>query len=1074
MYYNLFKILKGDDYMQKNKVKRFLCTLLTFVMLISMFSMVTVTSASALDDELANLTNHMINGVVKDQWTLNGPNISISNGSIVMHRRSGQTATTVNSYDLTNGFTFSGDLDFTGSGFRMNGDSYVVIGNMKIVYYTTSGSSPVTLKIYDKVTGNLLGSSYLPISNQLNSSNALKKNYNFTVNNGLLTVKINDQPIAFNTQDNMQVDVSSVDFSNSKVEIYLAWVGDPSPTYNYQTNIKLYSKFPYSTVADFESFLSSLTNKSDYADIVKAESFYNIVMANGSEELKAEIEPYISYINNAYSFTWDDINVFTEENGTLLIDGAAYDGSATVTAGNTYTVTAVPNARYNFAAFVDESGNVLSTNSSYSFKATSDTYIKATYIAKVYSNWSITTTEGGKVMFGGELINSTLEFEVGTSATVEAVADNGYCFLYWTNGSGEVVSSDAQFKITFGDTATYITNFSNNPDDILDYELSNIKDVLVSGFAAEYWTFSNGYTPSDTNSKITADGQMALSTRGTTTAASTFKYDLSDGFNLSANFDFSGWGHKFTESFIKVGNLNIMFTSNGASGQPVYLQVMNAANNSTLATSEKIANSLQASPAPLNRNYEICVDSEGKLTIKIDGVKLSWGSQGAAYVDVSTVDFTNAQVQLIQGWVSDAHWKINYQKNFLLTQTIPYSTVDEFQTYIDSIDTDDKNALAIAMHWVDVVKANGSEELFAKFDTFNFYKAKYDVSSTVGGTVLNNGEAFVNDYRTTNRLEIGAVLNLTAKADEGYTFAYWADKDGNIKSTDQALTVTLIEKGVFVTAVFIKDTADSSDTVNIYFKNRSGKIVSTISVAKGSTVDLPALSTAASYGYTVNGWIVNGTVMASGSIIAENDTIISADYTKETTLYLVCVNNAIEEINSYYNYNDRITVIFDESLLGDGEYFGGWINGSDVIVSYDKEYTFYVGADVTLNAVITIATVEAVPTINVTDASAIADGTKASFLTERYVPEGYNFVESGVIYTADDNYDSLTLDKVNGTSIRVREVSSLAPCGQFRQTIGSSTGDALNISLAAYLIYSDAEGNLYTIYTNVYTVAINQ
>lgn len=1060
--------------MQKNTAKRFLCALLTFVMLLSMFSMVTVASADALDDELAGLTNYMIDGVVSDQWTLSGSNIQISNGSIIMHRRQGQTATTVDSYDLSGGFTFSGDLDFTGGGFRFSGDSYIYIGNMKIQFSSTTGSSPVTLSIYDKATGNLLGASYLPICDQMNAANALKKNYNFSVKNGLLTVKIDDTAIAFDTEDNMTVDVSSVDFSNSNIIIYLAWVGDPSPNYNHQTNIKLYSEFPYSTVADFESFLSGLTNKSDYADISKAQGLYDIVMANGSDDLKAEIEPYISYIEAARSLTWSEINVLTEENGTLLIDGAPYDGSAAATAGNKYTVTAVPNARYNFAAFVDESGNTLSTDASYTFTATSSTYIKATYIAKVYSNWSVTATEGGTVTLNGEAVNSSDEFEVGTSATIKAIANDGYCFLYWTDGKGEVVTTDAQLNITFDETVSYVANFSNNPDDILNYELSNIEDVLVDGFAEEDWTFANAYTPSDTNSKIT-NGQMALSSRGTTTAASTFTYDLSEGFNLSGNFNFSGWGHKMSDSYIKVGNLSIKFETSSGSGKPVYLQAINAATGSVIGTSEAIADTMYINgSSPLAKNYVVCVDREGRLTIKVDGVKLTWNTEAVSYVDVSAIDFSNSQVQLVQGWVSDAHWKINYQSDFLLTQTLPYSTVDEFQTYIDSIDTDDKAALAVAMHWVDVVEANASEELFSKFDTFNFYKAKYDVDSTVGGTVLNNGEAFVNDYRTTNRLAVGTVLNLTAQADAGYTFAYWADKAGNIKSTEKTLTVTLIEKGVFVTAVFVKDTADSSDTVNIYFKNRSGKIVSTVSVAKGSSVALPDLSTAASYGYTVNGWIVNGTVMASGSIVAEKDTIISADYSKGTALYFVSVNNAIDEINSSYNYNDRITVIFDESVLGNGEYFGGWANGLGTIVSYDKEYTFYVGADVTLNAVITTAAVDAVPTINVTDASAIADGAKASFLTERYVPEGFNFLEAGVIYTADDSYDSLTLDKVDGTSIRVREASSVAPCGQFRQTIGSGSGAALNISLAAYLIYSDAEGNIHTIYTNAYTVAINQ
>lgn len=1052
--------------MKKWTAKRFISCLLTVVMLVSMFSMVTVASASELDDELAGMINYMITGVNADDWTLSGANIRISDNMLYTHRRGGQTATSVKKYNLSNGFTFSGDFNFTGGGWFFH-NSYITIGNLKIEYTATAAASPVYFKLFDEATGSLIATSYQPIAETLNGSEALNKHYEFIVENNMLTIKIDDVAVAFDSETNTEVDVSGVNFAAANIIIHMGWVSDPGGGTAKHSNFSLFSQFPYSSVTDFTNYLDTINNKSDFFEIENARSLYDVAMANGSDALKAVIEPYGAAIDAAYLLTWDDITVTSEDTGSILIDGAAYDGAATVTAGNEYTVTAIPGARYNFTAFVDADGNVLSTEPEYKFTATSATYIKATYIAKIYSNWSITATEGGSINIDGVAMDTNAEYEVGTSATVEAIADEGYAFLYWTNEKNEVVSDSATIVVTFENAVTYKANFSNDPLDLLNYELSNIKKVLIDTFVIGDWTFANRQTPTDNNSYVNKDGTMVLSTRGTTTATNTNVYDLSDGFNFVADLDFSSHGHKFSDSYINIGNLSIMFASNSATS-PVYLKVY--ANGSLVATSEKIADTM--SDDALERNYAIYVDNNGTMTMKIDGKLLSWDNN-ATSIDVSAADLSAANVVLIHAWVSSAHHIVNTQKTISLTQNVPYATIDEFQNYIDTVDTEDASAFAKAKMWYDIVDELGSEDLVSQFDTFNFYKAKYNIDRTEGGRIIENDTEFVNDFKTSNRLAVGTVLNLKAQANSGYTFSHWADADGNIKSYETSLTVILTEQPVYVTAVFAKDTVTNGDSITIYFKNRSNKIVSSTVVSYGATVTLPDAALAACYGYTVNGWLVNGEVVTSGTFVATENTIIAADYTKNSTTYKVIINNAVKEIYSYYNYNDLISITFDDSLLGDGEYFGGWINENGSIVSYDKNYSFYVGADTTISAIVSTVEAESVPTINVTDASLIENGQRASFLTERYVPAGYTYVNAGVIFTAGE-YDELTLDTVDNTAIYSRSVSSTSANGQFRQTLGSSTGAELNVSLVAYLTYMDAEGNINTIYSSAYSLTINQ
>ena len=358
--------------------------------------------------------------------------------------------------------------------------------------------------------------------------------------------------------------------------------------------------------------------------------------------------------------------------------------------------------------------------------------------------------------------------------------------------------------------------------------------------------------------------------------------------------------------------------------------------------------------------------------------------------------------------------------------------------------------------------------LRAIFGPFAAYSDFYAEASE-GGSVVSNGEAidFNGDFL------VGDEIELTALADEDYEFGYWANANGDVLSRDAIWTATL-SKSAYYKAVFFKTAPAETDTANILFYGRNGKTVASYSAQIGTSIALPSLPYA--YGYTCIGWTVNGAVMSAGTAVeVSGDMVISAAYVKNTNKYLVTVDGGKiggAESTGSFDYNSKITVVFDQSTLSDGEVFGGWhISGSadGSVISYDPAYTFYVGADVTLCAIVSASAAEAKPVCDVTDISLTDSGSKVSFLTERTLPDGYTLVGSGVVYTADaSKADSLTLGGL-GTTVFKKAASYTNPNGQFRLTVSSRDGSAIKVYVVSYLIYIDKAGIEHTVYSSVYS-----
>ena len=152
--------------------------------------------------------------------------------------------------------------------------------------------------------------------------------------------------------------------------------------------------------------------------------------------------------NTSYSFTVSgsrDLQAnFKMDTFTITVSAEPSVGGGTVSGGGEYgygkscTVTATP---YYLSTFQNwtENGEVVSSNSSYTFTVTGDRNLVANFSILSFSvTVSAYPSEGGTVSGGGS------GFSLYDECTVKAVANPGYSFYFWQEDTN-VVSYDAEY-----------------------------------------------------------------------------------------------------------------------------------------------------------------------------------------------------------------------------------------------------------------------------------------------------------------------------------------------------------------------------------------------------------------------------------------------------------------------------------------------------------------------------------------------------------------------------------------------------------------------------------------------------
>ena len=132
------------------------------------------------------------------------------------------------------------------------------------------------------------------------------------------------------------------------------------------------------------------------------------------------------------------------------------DGSGTVTGGGSYvtgtnvTVTASPNAPYNFVGWY-EAGVLRSSNLSFTFTIEWDKSFTAKFERPSYTI-QLATAPGGKVTGSGTYLH-------GDVATLIATPAYGYEFLGWTDYYGGKISLDETFRMVVTENNTLYPKF---------------------------------------------------------------------------------------------------------------------------------------------------------------------------------------------------------------------------------------------------------------------------------------------------------------------------------------------------------------------------------------------------------------------------------------------------------------------------------------------------------------------------------------------------------------------------------------------------------------------------------------
>ncbi|MBQ8165339.1 MAG: InlB B-repeat-containing protein [Clostridia bacterium] len=263
-----------------------------------------------------------------------------------------------------------------------------------------------------------------------------------------------------------------------------------------------------------------------------------------------------------------------------------------------------------------------------------------------------------------------------------------------------------------------------------------------------------------------------------------------------------------------------------------------------------------------------------------------------------------------------------------------------------------------------------------------------------------------------------------------------------------------------------EDSADTpSETVKkeftVTYLDSNGRVIKSETVEEGNA----ATNSKVPYrpGYDFLGWTVSSGTLKNITC----DVTAVAVYEISDVLYTINVTGGTVNGNNTsvkVKYDDCVIVKVDESVIPENKYFVGWKKtGSDKVVSYNKIYSFLVTGSDDVVAVYGDTVSDVLPQTVLFERSVNTEAV--IFTCESFIPAGCSYSGSGIIVTKDENIgksvDLFILNAEGTTSYRANNNSI------------NSQFSVINHNLAevfyarSYLIYSDANGDKVTVYSDI-------
>ena len=494
-------------------------------------------------------------------------------------------------------------------------------------------------------------------------------------------------------------------------------------------------------------------------------------------------------------------------------EGGSVEGAGQYEANTTCYLTATANDGYSFVNWTKD-GEVVWTDSIYSFTVTEDAEYVAHFslnIPTVFISAIADPVEGGTVSGAGE-------YEVGSTCTLTATANEGYTFVNWTK-DGVVISTEPIYSFTvIEEYETYVAHFSLN---VPSYMITATADPAEGGSvegAGEYEanttctlvaTANEGYT--FVNWTKTSDGGETPPTPPTPPTTTHWTHNPYTQYNMTLT---------------GIVKLNGESMQNETRSQ--YLEVAafcgDECRGAFLAT---------LNPAPFAQGYFYLMQIYSELQTGETITFRIWDHEAGEELGVTCTSNITFEADAGLG---------NLMNPYELTFVASRDAMSNNSVYADSL-RDGANDEVVSTDPIYSFTVTEDAEYVAHF-SLNSYQITATVNPIEAGSVTGAGT-----------YTYGTSCTLTVTPNEGYTFSNWT-KDGEVVSTDLTYTFTVTEDAAYV-ANFGIDSYEITATVNPV---EAGSVTGAGTYTYGTSC---TLTVTPNEGYTFSNWTKDGEVVST-------------------------------------------------------------------------------------------------------------------------------------------------------------------------------------------------------------------
>lgn len=181
-------------------------------------------------------------------------------------------------------------------------------------------------------------------------------------------------------------------------------------------------------------------------------------------------------------FAPDTFSVKVEQN---IAEGGKVSGSGKAAYKSSAIITATPFECYHFVRWEDVSGKTISTNADEAIQILSDTTLKAIFEQDSFSVSVISVPKSmpQPLLAMGKIIG-TGKYACGDSATITAISEGCYRFVYWKTANGTIVSEQPTISMLVTSNIALMAAFATDTFSIVTSQ--NIAEAGTTAGDGEY------------------------------------------------------------------------------------------------------------------------------------------------------------------------------------------------------------------------------------------------------------------------------------------------------------------------------------------------------------------------------------------------------------------------------------------------------------------------------------------------------------------------------------------------------------------------------------------------------------